>query len=79
MAEKSGIALRTYKRIELTGTGSIKNLIVILRTLDRIRAIEILFPIPVTKSRLTIIERLQMIAEADQNSGKQPGTDHGYL
>lgn len=66
MAKKSGIALRTYKRIELTGAGSIQNLIIILRTLERIRAVEILFPLPTTQPRLTIIERIQLIAEADQ-------------
>lgn len=63
MAEKSGIALRTYKRIELTGTGSIQNLVVILRTLERIRAIEVLFPAPITKPRLTTIDRVMVIAE----------------
>lgn len=66
MAEKSGIALRTYKRIELTGTGSIENLVVILRTLERIRAVEILFPLHTSKSRITIAERVQRIAEIDR-------------
>ncbi|MDP1678911.1 MAG: helix-turn-helix transcriptional regulator [Candidatus Nitrotoga sp.] len=66
MADKAGIALRTYKRIELTGTGTIQNLIVILRTLERIRAIELLFPLSIKEPRRTIIDRVQMIAYVDQ-------------
>lgn len=66
MAKKSGIALRTYKRIELTGTGSIQNLIAIMRTLGRIRAVEVLFPPPAAKLRPTIVERAKMMAEAAQ-------------
>lgn len=66
MAKKTGIALRTYKRIELTGTGSIENLIIILRTFGRIRAVELLFPSPVVNQRPTLVERAQAIAEAIQ-------------
>lgn len=66
MAEKSGIALRTYKRIESTGTGSIQNLIVILRSVDRITAIKLLFPTPNTAPRLTLVERVQKIAELNK-------------
>lgn len=66
MAKKSGIALRTYKRIEQTGTGSIQNLIIILRTLERITAITLLLPTPNTTPRPTLIERVQKIAEAEQ-------------
>lgn len=62
MAEKSGIPLRTYKRIELTGLGSIQNLIVILRTFERLTAIKLLIPI-VEAPRLTIVERVQRIAD----------------
>lgn len=70
MAKKSGIALRTYKRIELTGTGSIKNLIVILRVLERIRAVEILFSPAATKSRPSLVDRVRMIAESEQKTAK---------
>lgn len=66
MAKKTGIALRTYKRIELTGIGSIKNLIVILRVLERIRAVEILFPQPTTETRPSIVDRVRRIAESEQ-------------
>jgi len=63
MSKKSGIPLRTYKRIELTGDGSIFNLIIILRTLDRIRGIEILFPLPLTEPRFTNIDRVLAVRE----------------
>lgn len=64
MSNKTGIPLRTYKRIELTGLGSIDNLVTILRTHDRIRAIEVLLPAPVAKPRPSIVERAMQIAEA---------------
>ena len=66
MAEKSGIALRTYKRIEQTGTGSIQNLVIILRTFERIAAIALLLPAPKATPRPTLIERVQKIAEIAQ-------------
>jgi len=66
MAAQTGIPVRTYKRIELTGTGSITNLISILRTLERIRAIEVLFPATTENSRPSLVvrtERLAIIAQ----------------
>jgi len=72
MAKKSGIPLRTYKRIELTGNGSIQNLIVILRVLERIRAVEILFSQTKKISRPSIVERVHKIAESKQNTAKKP-------
>ncbi|MDP2759948.1 MAG: helix-turn-helix transcriptional regulator [Sideroxyarcus sp.] len=63
MAEKSGIPLRTYKRIESNGMGSIQNLIIILRALERIMALKLLFPLHNMKPRTTIIARVQKIAE----------------
>lgn len=68
MSEKSGIALRTYKRIELTGNGSIQNLILILRTLDRIRGVELLLPPNSPTTRPSITDRIQLVAEANQKS-----------
>lgn len=64
MAEKSGIPLRTYKRIELTGMGNIQNLIQILRVLGRIRAIEIILPSPPGKLHTNIVDRVKKIGEA---------------
>lgn len=63
MSEKTGIALRTYKRIELTGAGSMQNLVIILRALDRITAIRILIPSTELTHRPTILDRIQLIAE----------------
>lgn len=63
MAEKSGIPLRTYKRIESNGMGSIQNFIIILRTFERIMALKLLFPVPNIKPRTTIITRVQKMAE----------------
>lgn len=68
MSERTGIALRTYKRIELTGRGSIQNLVIILRALDRIAAIRILLPTSKLAPRPSIQERVQIIAE--KNLGK---------
>lgn len=63
MAEKTGIPLRTYKRIESNGMGNIQNLIFILRALGRIEALKLLFPLPNIKPTTTIIARVQKIAE----------------
>lgn len=63
MAERAGIPLRTYKRIESNGMGSIQNLIIILRALERIMALKLLFPLPNITPRTTIIGRVQKIAE----------------
>ncbi len=59
MAEAAGIPLRTYKRIELKGNGSIKNLVQILRALGKIRGLEVLIPQP--SSRPTKIERVERV------------------
>lgn len=67
MAEATGIALRTYKRIELKGTGTIKNLVIILRAVDRIPAVKLLFPHPHTNMRPSMMERFQQIADEVRN------------
>lgn len=56
-----GISLRTYKRIELSGEGSIHNLILILRALGRIRAIEVLFPPILTKTHIGLVDHMKKI------------------
>lgn len=63
MATKTGISLRTYKRIELRGTGSIQNLIIILRNMERISAVKLLFPSPVRIKYPSILERVENIAD----------------
>jgi hypothetical protein len=49
MALKAGIALRTYKRIELSGKGTLDNLIAICRVMDRINMLGVLFPSPASQ------------------------------
>ncbi|MFM2409157.1 MAG: hypothetical protein RL358_1899 [Pseudomonadota bacterium] len=66
MAKKAGIPLRTYKRIESTGAGSIQNLIVILRALDRLVGIQLLLPTTLQPNRLSITERLKIVAANQQ-------------
>lgn len=43
-AARAGIALRTYKRFELTGKATLENFIQILRALGRTRHLALLFP-----------------------------------
>ncbi len=62
-AEKAGIALRTYKRFELTGVGNIETLIRILMALDHARGFFTLFPQPQVPARRTLMERLQAISK----------------
>jgi len=66
MAEKSKIPIRTYKRIELTGTVNIQNLIVILRAFERLTALQLLFPLPASTPRLSNIDRIPKLANAEQ-------------
>lgn len=58
----TGISLRTYKRIELTGKGSIENMVNILRATERLRILEFMFSPPV-QHKQTLVERVQMISE----------------
>ena len=57
-----GIPLRTYKRIELTGKGTVENLVNILRFTERLRIMEFMFPQPAAHKQ-TLEERIQLIAE----------------
>ncbi|WP_087688927.1 helix-turn-helix domain-containing protein [Pandoraea sp. PE-S2R-1] len=59
-AEKAGISLRTYKRFELSGTGSIDTLVRIMMALDHARGFFTLFPHPKPASAPSLIERLKM-------------------
>lgn len=43
MARRSGVALRTYKRFERDGNGSIETLVKVVYALERTVAIELLF------------------------------------
>lgn len=68
LAKEAGIPVRTYKRIELTGDGSIENLILILRTLGRIRAVEVMFPSPSNKTHVSVVERMKLLAMTIQKN-----------
>ena len=69
-AEKAGIALRTYKRFELSGVGSIETLARILMALDHARGFFTLFPHPKPAARLTLTERIQALSETGKRSAK---------
>jgi len=62
-AEKAGIALRTYKRFELSGVGSIETLIRIVIAMEHARGFLTLFPMPQPISQMTLTERIRAISE----------------
>lgn len=69
MAALSEVPLRTYKRFEATGVGSTINLIKSLRSLERLRALEVLFPSPIPP-RVSIIDRFENIAKLAKEKQK---------
>lgn len=62
-AEKAGIALRTYKRFELSGVGSIETLVRILIAMEHARGFLTLFPMPQPIAQMTLTERIRAISE----------------
>ncbi len=62
-AEKAGIALRTYKRFELSGDGSIETLVRILMALDHARGFFTLFPQPKLPAQMTLVERIEALSK----------------
>lgn len=67
-AEKAGVALRTYKRFELSGAGSIETLARILMAMGHARGFYTLFPQPKPAAQLTLVERIQAISSAANRS-----------
>lgn len=67
-AEKAGIALRTYKRFELSGTGSIETFARILMAMGHARGFYTLFPHPKPVIQPTLLERIQAIGAAANRS-----------
>jgi len=72
MALKADIPLRTYKRFELSGKGTMVNLILVLRVLGKLRALEAIFPAPHKKLHVDIVERVRLIAVAAQRKRQNP-------
>ena len=44
IAKSAGLALRTYRRLEATGQGSIGNLLAVLKAMDRTPVVAMFFP-----------------------------------
>ncbi|MCA8121261.1 helix-turn-helix domain-containing protein [Burkholderia cepacia] len=67
-AEKAGVALRTYKRFELSGVGSIETLARILMAMGHARGFYTLFPQPKPAAQLTVVERIQAMSSTTNRS-----------
>jgi transcriptional regulator with XRE-family HTH domain len=63
-AKRAGVPLRTYKRFELTGQGSIETLIRALRAIERADRLRLLFPSPLPTRKPTLEERLSRAQDA---------------
>ncbi|WP_176079485.1 helix-turn-helix domain-containing protein [Paraburkholderia tropica] len=62
-AEKAGISLRTYKRFELNGVGSIETLTRILIAMEHARGFFTLFPHPRPANQATLVERIDAMSK----------------
>lgn len=62
MATLCNMSLRTYKRLELTGKGTIESLIRTLIVLNRVKSLNLLFSPPPTK-RSSFIDRIEDLAK----------------
>jgi transcriptional regulator with XRE-family HTH domain len=71
-AEKAGIALRTYKRFELGGVGSIETLVRIVIAMDHARGFLTLFPMPQPIAQMTLTERIRAISERSSRPADDP-------
>ncbi|MEM5440016.1 helix-turn-helix domain-containing protein [Paraburkholderia phymatum] len=69
-AEKAGIPLRTYKRFELSGAGSIETLARILMALGHARGFYTLFPHPKPVAQLTLADRIEAISATIKRSSE---------
>lgn len=61
-AASAGIALRTYKRFESHGDGSLETFVRALKAIGQARNLLLLFPQPLPTKRLTLEERVQALA-----------------
>jgi transcriptional regulator with XRE-family HTH domain len=62
-AEKAGVALRTYKRFELSGVGSIETLTRILMAMGHARGFFTLFPHPKPANQVTLVEQIDAMSK----------------
>lgn len=67
-AEKAGVALRTYKRFELSGVGNIDTLARIMIAMGHARGFYMLFPQPKPIAPPTLTERIQAMSSAAKRS-----------
>ncbi len=61
VAVSSGVSLRTYKRFEASGTGNIQTLVSVLRTLDRLRMLEIALPAATLPASSTLLGKVEAL------------------
>lgn len=71
-AEKAGIALRTYKRFELSGLGTIQTLARIMIAMEHARGFFTLFPMPQAVASMTLTERIRAISERPDKPVDEP-------
>jgi len=62
VASSAGLSLRTYRRLEATGRGSIESLIVVLQAMGRVTAVAILFPEAATVPATSAQDRIRKYA-----------------
>lgn len=60
-AARAGIALRTFKRFEVDGQGSLETFLRVLKALERAQYLMLLFPQPVPR-RMTVVDKVQAMA-----------------
>ena len=62
VAASAGLSLRTYRRLEATGRGSVESLIAVLRVTGRVTAVAILFPEAVPVAVTSTQDRIRKYA-----------------
>ncbi|WP_373459703.1 helix-turn-helix domain-containing protein [Cupriavidus necator] len=68
-AASAGIALRTYKRFETHGQGTLETFLRALRTLGHARNLYLLFPQPLPPRKPSLEERIEAIARRPKPRG----------
>ena len=68
-AASAGISLRTYKRFETHGQGTLETFLRALKTLGRARNLYLLFPQPLPTRKPTLEERIEAMAQRQKLPG----------